>query len=124
MRKRVAVRMTDHLLCGRCIADKVPLTGAVAPLALGIPMPRLDKQIRILPVADHSPASLLDLRNLIRPEEDVRGIAGDAVHRRPQGIEWAERVHNVPRSRIHLDCLTNSHTPRRAAHQEQYPDKA
>src|SRR5438874_9319105 len=115
--------MAHRLIYRRRIADKVPFTGAVAPLAPGIPMPRLDKQIRILPVADHSPASLLNLRNLIRPEEDVRGIAGDAVHRRPQGVEWAERVHNVPRSRIHLNCLTTSHTPRRAAHQEQYPDK-
>src|SRR4029078_5893837 len=91
--KGIPVGMPNPLLRRIRAPQKVPAPGRVTPGPIWIPVPRLNKQICVLPITDDAPACRQDLLDLIRPEEHIRRVAGNAVNRRAQGIKRAERVH-------------------------------
>ena len=64
-------------------------------------MPRLHKQVGVLPIADDSPARRKDFLDLIGPKENVGGIAGNTIDGRPQRIQRAELVHHVAGGRVY-----------------------
>src|SRR5207245_6867354 len=104
--KLIAVGVANHLLRRCRIAGEISFPRGVAPCALGIPVPGLDKQICVLPITDHSPTCRLVLLALVRPEEHICSVAGHAVYCGTQSVKGTESVHDMAGCRIHLHSLS------------------
>src|SRR5579884_3559952 len=87
--------MPDRFLGRFRISDEISFSGRVAPFALGIPMPRLHEEIRILPITDHSPSGRENLFNLIGTEERVGRVARNSIHRRSECVTRTKRIHHA-----------------------------
>src|SRR5689334_13329974 len=105
MRQGISVGVANHFLCRRRIPCEVALAGRVAPGSFRIPMPGLNKQLGVLPIADRTPPCLKNLLYLVRPEKDVGCVGGNTIHRGTQGTKRAERVCDMTRSCIDADRL-------------------
>src|SRR5947209_711850 len=79
--QRISVGMADDL-SRRGIASEIAFAGRIAPRSFGVPVPGLHKQIGVLAVTDNAPTGGQCLLDLIWPEERVRSIARNTVHRR------------------------------------------
>ena len=69
-------------------------------------MPRLNEQIGVLTVADHSPAGIKNLLDLVRPEECVGRVARDAVYRRAERVQGTKSIRDVARRDVYLNALS------------------
>ena len=98
--QRVAVGVPDHFAGRSRIPGEVSFARGIAPRAFRIPMPRLHKQVCVLPVADGSPSRRENFLDLIGTKEHVGGVAGHAIDGRSQGIKRAELVHHVAGRRV------------------------
>src|ERR1035437_5922992 len=105
MAQRVTVGVANHLAGRSGVSGEISPARWIAPCALRIPMPGLHKQICVLAIADRAPTSREDLLNLVGTKEDVGRIAGDTIDGGSQGIDRAEFIHHVARSRVDSDGL-------------------
>src|SRR5208337_4468548 len=95
VRKGIAVGVPDHFSRRSGISHEIPFARRIAPSALGVPMPGLHEQIRVLAITDHAPPRRKDLLDLIRPKKHFGGIARYPVYGRTKGIHGAELVHHM-----------------------------
>src|SRR5690348_14130985 len=100
MGQRVSVGMPDQLFGGIRISHKISFLRRAAPCSSRIPVPGLDKQLRILTVRDRPPADLKDLLYLIWTEEGVRHAGWNAIDSCAKSTGGAKRVCNVTGSTV------------------------
>src|SRR5207245_10228614 len=79
MRQKISERVPDKIARLR-VPYKVPLAAGIAPCALRIPVPRFNKQFRILPVADRLPSRGEHLFDGGFGQEIVSRSSGTASH--------------------------------------------
>lgn len=68
-------------------------------------MPCLDKQFGVLSICDWAPACFKNLLYLVRPEKDIRGVAGDTIYSCAQRAKRTECVCDVAGGSVDGNCL-------------------
>src|ERR1700761_7863199 len=105
MRQRVTVGVTNHFTGRIRISDEIALSRRIAPGSFGVPMPSLNKEFRVLPICNRSPASFKNLFYLIGPKKDVGCIARNAIYGCAQRAKRTECVCHVAGSGVDSNGL-------------------
>src|SRR5438046_10079238 len=94
MRQKISERVPDKIARLR-VPYKVPLAAGIAPCALRIPVPRFNKQFRILPVADRLPSRGEHLFDCGFGEELVSRSSGKAINACAERLSGNNGLHGM-----------------------------
>src|SRR5215469_9146812 len=104
MRQGIAVRMTDGI-AQICAASEIPFAGRIAPGSIGIPVPRLHMQFRVLTVGDRLPAGGQDLRTCRIEVELICCAVGETVDAGAERLGGNNYVSEMIRSGVDANGL-------------------
>ena len=120
MWQEVPERVADEV-SGLRIADEVAFAARVAPRALRIPVPGLDKQFGVLPIGDRLPSGCKHLVHDRVGKKLVGGSGVEPIDACPKCLGWNKGVDYMARSGINPNGLGGEKGTGNKQAEEQQP---